>query len=224
MRRGTTRRSKGCARACRPTKGCRDCRKAVVANYENNQKTVDLFVVFLIAANTVFLATEHYEQPEWLTRVQDIGNTVFTVLFGLEMFYMIFVLGLRQYLSQGFNVFDSIVVVISFVELFSVEENGGGLGLSVLRAFRLLRIFKIVKSWKELRVLLETVISSFAAIANLGVLLLLFLFIVALLMKQFYGENGPLYENDGSVSRYSFTTTAESLVTMFIILTGENWN
>lgn len=177
------RTSKGCARACKPTKGCRDCRKTVQKNYTDNQKTVDLFVVFLIALNTVFLATEHYAQPEWLTKAQDVGNVVFTLLFGFEMFYMIFVLGLSNYLSQGFNVFDSIVVIISFVELFSSEDESGGIGLSVLRAFRLLRIFKIVKSWRELRVLLETVISSFAAIANLGVLLLLFLFIVALLMK-----------------------------------------
>lgn len=34
-----------------------------------------------------------------------------------------------------------------------------------------------------------------------------------------------LYEDDGeTISRYNFKTTIQSLITMFIVLTGENWN
>jgi hypothetical protein len=54
------------------------------------------------------------------------------------------------------------------------------------------------------------------------VLILLFLFIFALLCKQFFSE--PLLDDGGEVSRYSFGDTYTALVTMFIILTGENWN
>lgn len=70
------------------------------------------------------------------------------------MILKIFALGVESYLSENFNIFDSIVVIISFVEIASSTGKEGGGGLSVFRAFRLLRIFKIVRSWHELRNLL----------------------------------------------------------------------
>jgi len=33
-----------------------------------------------------------------------------------------------------------------------------------------------------------------------------------------------LYTADGNDSRYTFKTTGKALITMFILLTGENWN
>ena len=108
---------------------------------------------------------------------------------------------------------------MSLVELAVPGESSG---LSVLRAFRLLRIFKIIKSWEQLRILLTTVLNSLGAIANLWVLTMLYLFMSALLAKNFYGTE--LYDSDGNVSRYNFQTTSMSLITIFIILTGENWN
>ena len=108
---------------------------------------------------------------------------------------------------------------MSYVELFM---PGDASSLSVLRAFRLLRIFKIIKSWESLRILLSTVLDSLTAITNLGVLIVLYLFISALLTKQFYSE--PLLDMDGAESRYNFGSTTQALVTVFIVLTGENWN
>jgi hypothetical protein len=96
------------------------------------------------------------------------------------MVMKLFGLGVTLYVSDGFNVFDGIIVIVSLIELFQSDENSG---LSVLRAFRLLRIFKIVKSWTGLRMLLSTVLKSISSITNLGFLIMLFLFIFALLAK-----------------------------------------
>lgn len=92
-------------------------------------------------------------------------------------------LGFKKYFSVGFNIFDSFIVMMSYVELLS---PGDASGISVLRAFRLLRIFKIIQSWDSLKRLLKTVLESFTSIANLAVLIMLYLFISALLTKQFY--------------------------------------
>jgi hypothetical protein len=140
-------------------------------------------------------------------------------VFALEMVLKIFGLGIKRYYQDGFNDFDAVVVIMSLVELVQEAEKSG---LSVLRAFRLLRVFKIIKSWTSLRILLTTVLQSISAISNLGFLTLLYLFIFSLLAKQFF--QGPLRNEDGTFSRYSFDTTADSFRTIFIILTGENWN
>lgn len=129
-------------------------------------------------------------------------------------------LGFKNYVQDGFNIFDSIVVLISLIEYCMPGE---GSGLSVLRAFRLLRIFKIIKSWENLRILFSTVLQSLSAITNLGVLTMLYLFISSLLGKQFFGSS-KLHSEDGKESRYDFSSTVNSFITIFIILTGEDWN
>jgi hypothetical protein len=65
--------------------------------------------------------------------------------------------GLKKYADDNFNIFDCFIVCMSFVELVMPDSDSS---LSVLRAFRLLRIFKIIKSWDSLRVLLSTVLKS----------------------------------------------------------------
>ena len=135
-------------------------------------------------------------------------------------------LGCKGYFSQGFNIFDSIIVVLSLIDLslmtLSSDEDAGSGFVTVLRGFRLLRIFKLVKSWTTLQSLLKTIIDSISAISNLAVLSLLFLFVYALIGKQFFW--GDMVDEDGEVSRYHFNTTTDSMITMFIVLTGENWN
>ena len=168
----------------------------------NNERFGNMIIGFIML-NTVVLACEQYEQPVWLTTESDIANYVFTLIFALEMVLKLFGLGIKEYVADGFNIFDAIIVILSLLELVQESEKSG---LSVLRAFRLTRIFKIIKSWTSLRILLSTVLESLSAISNLGFLTLLYLFIFSLLAKQFFG--GDLKDHQGGLSRYSFDTTA----------------
>jgi len=180
-------------------------------------------IVLLILLNSVVLATEHYEQPDWLSETQDIANIVFTVLFAFEMVFSMIALGIKDYFADGFNIFDSIIVVLSLIDLGITLTSSGGSGfITVLRGFRLLRIFKLVKKWTTLQQLLKTIISSLSAISNLAVLSLLFLFVYSLIGKQFF--YGQMVDLKGEVTRYHFNSTVDSMITMFIVLTGENWN
>ena len=86
----------------------------------------------------------------------------------------------------------------------------------------MLRIFKLVKSWTTLQSLLKTIIGSMVAISNLAVLSLLFLFVYSLIGKQFF--HGEMIDEEGEATRYHFNTTTDAMITMFIVLTGENWN
>ena len=117
-----------------------------------------LLIVSLILLNSLTLATEHYEQPDWLTQTQEVANIVFTLLFFLEMALSMIGLGLKAYCSDGFNIFDAIIVFASLIDLAislqPKEEGSDGEGyafITVLRGFRLLRIFKLIKSWTTLQ-------------------------------------------------------------------------
>ena len=175
-----------------------------VKDFVESQKFV-VFIVILILLNSAVLATEHYNQPEWLTEFQNIANVVFTIVFALEMILTMIGLGIKGYFADNFNKFDSIIVLISVIDLiitYTSDSDNASSGITVLRSFRLLRIFKLVKSWVTLQQLLKTIISSISSISNLAILSLLFLFVYSLIGKQFF--HGEMINEDGEATRYHF--------------------
>ena len=156
--------------------------------------------------------------PKKMSEVIDTGNSILTCFFAFEMVLKIFGLGFKQYVQDGFNDFDAIVVIIGLLEF----ANVGSKAITVLRSFRLLRIFKIVRSWQSLRKLLQTVLAAITSIANLALLMGLLTFIYALIGMQFFC--GEIPDNEDDSFRYNFNTFSYSLITIFVLLTAENWN
>ena len=75
-------------------------------------------IIGFIIINMLFLASEHYDQSEQLNNIGEIANLFFTVIFTGEMVLKLFGLGIKKYVSDGFNVFDGPVTKES---TFSVE-------------------------------------------------------------------------------------------------------
>ncbi|CAG5122326.1 unnamed protein product, partial [Candidula unifasciata] len=96
---------------------------------------IDLFITVCILVNTFFMALDHHDMDENLKMVSKKANEVFTAIFAAEAFLKILALSPVIYFKDGWNIFDSIIVVLSLMEL-SMEEIKLP-GLSVLRAFRL---------------------------------------------------------------------------------------
>ena len=69
---------------------------------------------------------------------------------------------------------------------------------------------------------METIVTSIGAISNLAVLQFLFMFVYSLVGKQFF--HGETIDEQGNITRDHFNTTIDAMITMFIVLTGENWN
>lgn len=59
------------------------------------------------------------------------------------------------YLKDKLNSFDTLVLVISVLELILDRGNAGS--LSALRAFRLFRLLKVARSWENLRIILDSI-------------------------------------------------------------------
>ncbi|KAL0204217.1 hypothetical protein M9458_002235, partial [Cirrhinus mrigala] len=104
--------------------------------------------------------------PEELTDVLEISNIVFTSLFALEMLLKLSACGVFDYISNPYNIFDGIIVIISVCEIVGQADGG----FSVLRTFRLLRVLKLVR---QLVVLMKTMDN----VATFCMLLMLFIFI-----------------------------------------------
>uniref|UniRef100_A0A8C5BJC2 Voltage-dependent L-type calcium channel subunit alpha-1C n=1 Tax=Gadus morhua TaxID=8049 RepID=A0A8C5BJC2_GADMO len=178
-------------------------------------------VIFLVFLNTLTIASEHHQQPDWLTDVQDIANKVLLALFTGEMLLKMYSLGLQAYFVSLFNRFDCFVVGGGILETILVETKiMSPLGISVLRCVRLLRIFKITRYWNSLSNLVASLLNSVRSIASLLLLLFLFIIIFSLLGMQLFGGKF----NFDITRRSTFDNFPQSLLTVFQILTGEDWN
>uniref|UniRef100_A0A8B9JKI4 Voltage-dependent L-type calcium channel subunit alpha n=1 Tax=Astyanax mexicanus TaxID=7994 RepID=A0A8B9JKI4_ASTMX len=230
-----------CRRWRRWNRFCRrKCRLAV--------KSVPFYwlVIILVFLNTLTISSEHYNQPMWLTQVQvfvlpdnntksyfslsvigcffaDVANKVLLALFTCEMLVKMYSLGLQAYFVSLFNRFDCFVVCGGITETILVElEIMSPLGISVFRCVRLLRIFKVTRHWASLSNLVASLLNSMKSIASLLLLLFLFIIIFSLLGMQVFG--GKFNFDETQTKRSTFDNFPQALLTVFQILTGEDWN
>ncbi|KAK0151458.1 Voltage-dependent L-type calcium channel subunit alpha-1D [Merluccius polli] len=144
-------------------------------------------------------------------------------MFTLEMLVKMYSLGLQAYFVSLFNRFDCFVVCGGIVETILVElAVMSPLGISVFRCVRLLRIFKVTRHWASLSNLVASLLNSMKSIASLLLLLFLFIIIFSLLGMQLFG--GKFNFDETVTKRSTFDNFPQALLTVFQILTGEDWN
>nr|QQY02590.1 voltage-dependent R-type calcium channel subunit alpha-1E [Cryptocotyle lingua] len=179
-------------------------------------------VIVLVFLNTVCGAIEHHNQPIWLSNFLYYAEYIFLGLFVAEMLLKMYGLKVHIYFESTFNIFDCAVIIGSLFEIiWGIFHPEASFGISVLRALRLLRIFKVTRYWASLRNLVLSLLNSMRSIISLLFLLFLFILIFALLGMQLFG--GDFNFDDGRPTNH-FDTFVKALLTVFQILTGEDWN
>ncbi|XP_010226082.1 PREDICTED: sodium channel protein type 4 subunit alpha [Tinamus guttatus] len=182
---------------------------------------VDLGITICIVLNTLFMAMEHYPMTEEFENVLSVGNLVFTGIFTAEMVLKLIALDPYEYFQQGWNIFDSIIVTLSLVELGLANVQG----LSVLRSFRLLRVFKLAKSWPTLNMLIKIIGNSVGALGNLTLVLAIIVFIFAVVGMQLFGKSYMecvcKISQDCTLPRWHMHDFFHSFLIVFRILCGE---
>uniref|UniRef100_A0A3Q3WTC7 Voltage-dependent L-type calcium channel subunit alpha n=1 Tax=Mola mola TaxID=94237 RepID=A0A3Q3WTC7_MOLML len=181
------------------------------------------WVIMLVFFNTLAIATEHHKQTERLTNWQDNANKLLLSMFALEMLMKMYALSFPSYFMSLFNRFDCFVVSTGIMELILVHMAVMSvMGISVLRCIRLLRLLKITRYWTSLSNLVASLLNSVRSIACLLLLLFLFIVIFSLLGMQVFG--GKFNFPDQTKPRSTFDSFPQALITVFQILTGEDWN
>ncbi|EMP38712.1 Sodium channel protein type 2 subunit alpha [Chelonia mydas] len=182
---------------------------------------VDLAITICIVLNTLFMAMEHYPMTEQFSHVLSVGNLVFTGIFTAEMFLKIVAMDPYYYFQEGWNIFDGFIVSLSLMELGLANVEG----LSVLRSFRLLRVFKLAKSWPTLNMLIKIIGNSVGALGNLTLVLAIIVFIFAVVGMQLFGKSYKecvcKISNDCELPRWHMHDFFHSFLIVFRVLCGE---
>jgi hypothetical protein len=200
--------------------------------------------MLVIVLNVVIIATTHcvpvapllgigqgacVAPPAWAA-LWSASNYVFSVFYLVEMILKMIAYG-RHYFSDGWNVFDFLLVLGSVVDVaLEVMQASSDTqldlviqpsSLRVLRLFRISRLLRIIRHTGKLRVLLITFITSLPSLVNVGALLLLLLFVYAVLGVALFSA----VPYGAWITRHAnFQTLGTALLTLFRAVTGESWN
>ncbi|XP_052794035.1 sodium channel protein 1 brain-like isoform X3 [Mya arenaria] len=176
----------------------------------------DLFIIVCITLNTLFMSLEHYPQTDTFSDVLSVANYIFSTVFILEAVLKLSALT-KHYFKNSWNIFDLVIVVISIFDLTLTNVDG----LSVIRIFRLLRVFKLAQSWGTMRLLLSIIMNTLGALGNLTLILLIVIYIFAVVGLQLFNDKYTPDKFDGEVIRWHFKDIFHAFMMIFRVLCGE---
>jgi hypothetical protein len=184
------------------------CRRAVVSKF------IGRTMICITLLNVLVLAIDHHDINRPLEYTLDTINLVCTILFALELTLKLLGFGFVRIFRDPLNVLDFLVIAVSIPEFAGASSPKG---LTVFRAFRLLRVVKLVNKFESLQAIIVMLLKSVSSVSYLMLLIFLFIYIFSILGMQLFGTSFP------NQTRESFDTIWNAAVTLFIVLTGENW-
>ena len=169
-------------------------------------KRVQSIIIGVIVLNAIILGLETSPTitgaiGELLTVLDRICLAIFVVELAIKLWAH----GWR-FFTDGWNVFDLLVVVIALVPAAGP--------LAVLRGLRILRVLRLVSAIPQLRFIVTTLISALPGIASIGALLGLIFYVFAVMATSLFGHSFPDW----------FGSVGDSLYSLFQIMTLESWS
>ncbi|MBT0585359.1 ion transporter [Alteromonas oceanisediminis] len=173
-----------------------------------NNRAFELFVVAVIIVSALEIGAKTYELPTFaysLTSVLDVFITVFflfeiTVRFIAEP-------NKKDFFKSGWNVFDTLVVVVS---LIPIQDSEMALLARLVRVFRVLRMVSIIP---ELRVLINSLLKALPQLGYVVLLLFIIFYIYAAVGSYLFKDINP----------FLWGNIARSMLTLFRVMTFEDW-
>ncbi|MGX1807523.1 ion transporter [Nocardia sp. NPDC055321] len=163
------------------------------------------FVVAVILVNAVSLGAETSETLMSLAGgFISFVDTAALVIFVVEMLLKLYVYRFG-YFRDPWNCFDFVVVGVALL-----PSSGG---LSVLRAFRILRALRLVSATPSMRKVVTNLLAALPGMGSILGLLALVLYVAAVMATKLFGGVTPDY----------FGSLGTSMWTLFQIMTGEAW-
>ncbi len=180
-------------------------------NFLYNLKESRIFqfiVVLIIILNAITIGVNTYNLSQFIRQTIDYIDYSITVFFVIEI--LIRFIGEPKKLNffkSGWNIFDTLIVLLSLVP---IPNNSSFLLLRLLRVFRVLRLISVVP---ELKKIIEALLSSVVRVFYVGLLLFIILYIYATIGSILFSNDIPERWGDVGVS----------MITLFQVLTMSSW-
>lgn len=185
-------------------------------------KYFTIFITLIVISNIITLSLNRFGMASAMETNLALMNTIFTIIFAIEMGFKILGLGIVQYSRDTMNYMDGIVTILSIIELIFISKAGSAIsafrGVRIFRLIRVVRIVRLFRYMQSMAHIFQVISKTLSKFIYLALFLLLLIIIYSLLgIKIFAGKL------DVNITRSTFDTFHWAFVTIFQVLTLENW-
>ncbi len=173
-----------------------------------SNKVFETFVVSIIIFSALVIGVKTYEIPPLIEEVVGVLDWMITVIFLVEIIIRFIGEPNKKYFfKNGWNVFDTLIVVVSLVP---IEDSELAIVGRLIRIFRVLRMVSIIP---ELRILLNSLLKALPQLAYVMLLMFIIFYIYAAIGSTFFAKVDPKLWGDIAIS----------MLTLFRVMTFEDW-
>ena len=181
----------------------------------------DTYVAVVIILNAIvlfLLAFDEIYREESLRLWLEVIDILFIFYFLLEALIKIRLKGWKEYISNNWNRFDFVIVVLSLPSILLLFESAMNdfSFVFVLRIFRVIRFFKFMRFIPNIENLFAGIARAFRASIFVFVALFIYTFIISLITCKLFKDISP------TASTY-FGDPITSFYSIFKIFTIEGW-
>ncbi|GDX98627.1 hypothetical protein LBMAG48_10310 [Phycisphaerae bacterium] len=166
-------------------------------------------VIAVIVLNGVLVGWQTYDmQNQFIQHALNVCLGIFVIELVVKLVAATSTRKLPEFFKDGWNIFDVIVVVGSFLPAADPTMT------ALVRVIRVLRVFRLVRSVPELRLIVTVLVKSVVSMKYITLLAAIILFIYGVIGVKLFGQHMPK----------EYGTMHESFFTLFRVLTGDNWS
>lgn len=196
-------------------------------------KRFENFIIFVIILNSVLIGVETYFTNSLIAAIQLSALCIFTIEVIIRMLAS---KGVKDYLSVGWNIFDLVIVLISFIPE-SIFENTST--VSAIRVLRVFRVLRLLRTSDEIKLIISVLIRSVRSLFYNALFFAIFLYLFAIIgvtlfrmpdSQQANPETLKKLQEYHSIAPHApsnsadpYGTLGEAFFTLFRIMTGDDW-
>lgn len=173
-----------------------------------HNRAFEFFVIVVIIISALEIGAKTYDLPPIGIAITQYMDVFITVFFLCEIsIRFIAEENKKHFFKSGWNIFDTLVVVIS---LIPIDESEMALLARLIRIFRVLRMISIIP---ELRVLINSLLIALPRLGYVVLLMFIIFYIYAAVGSYLFADiNDDLWAD-----------IAISMLTLFRVMTFEDW-
>jgi len=165
-------------------------------------------VIFVIILSAFLVGASTFDINDTVISIFKIIDLLITLFFVVEIIIRYIAEPIKKdFFKNGWNIFDSIIVLVSIIP---VGPNSSILLLRLLRIFRVLRLISAVPELKEL---IEALLQSIKRVFYVSLLLFIILYIYASFGSILFSNDDPERWKDLGIS----------MITLVQVLTLSSW-
>lgn len=173
-----------------------------------SSKIFQVAVISIIVLSALAIGAKTYELPPYVEQSLIVMDKAVTLFFLAEILLRFAVCqDKKRFFNNGWNIFDTIVVLGSLIPLDNSEAVLLG---RLLRVFRVLRLVSVVP---ELRFLIDSLLKAIPRMSYIALLMFIIFYI--------YGAMGSLFF--AAIDEALWGDVAISMLTLFRVATFEDW-